>query len=135
MILKLCARCQKVIEGPNTYCDKCKDMISDLIEQRKQQNNSRYNRNRNTQYAKFYNSKEWRTLSKSYLIKHSMCEECEKEAKSNNKYNIQIAEEVHHKEPIQTEIGWLRRLDWNNLIALCHCHHNIKHGRFKRKRD
>lgn len=135
MILKLCARCQKLIEAPNTYCDKCKDAISNLIEQRKQQSNNKYNRNRATKYTKFYNSKEWRMLSKSYLTRHSICEECEKEAQLVDKYNIQIAEEVHHREPIQTEAGWIRRLDWNNLIALCHRHHDIKHERFKRKKS
>ena len=131
MRLKLCARCQKVIEAPNRYCDKCKQIVNDLVEQRKQQTNNRYNKNRDTKYIKFYNSKEWRMLSKSYMAKHIMCEECEEEARLNNKYAVQISEEVHHKEPIQTETGWLRRFDWSNLVALCHYHHDVKHGRFK----
>lgn len=134
MRLKLCARCQRIIEAPNRYCDKCKTIVNESVEQRKKQRNNRYNQNRDTKYTKFYNSKEWRMLSKSYITKHKMCEECEKESNLNDKYNIQIAEEVHHKDPIQTEIGWIRRLDWNNLIALCHDHHNIVHGRFKGKR-
>lgn len=134
MKMKLCARCQKVIEAPNRYCDSCKSKVEKQIVERKQQTNSRYNKNRDSKYTKFYNSKDWRTLSKTYLLKHNMCEECEKEARLQDKYNIQISEEVHHREPIQTPTGWLRRFEWNNLIALCHYHHDVAHGRFKGKR-
>ena len=133
--MKLCARCHKVIQAPNRYCDKCKPIIEKQIEQNKQRANTRYNKQRNTKYTRFYNSQAWRTLSKTYMNKHYLCEECQKEAILNNKYTISLAEEVHHKEPIQTEAGWQRRLDWDNLIALCHMHHNIAHKRFKGKRD
>lgn len=135
MRMKLCARCQKVIQAPNTYCDKCKPIVDEQVEERKQRNNSRYNQNRDSKYTKFYNSKEWRTLSKVYINKHYMCEECEREARLNDKYNIQISEEVHHIDPIQTDAGWIRRLDLNNLIALCHRHHDIAHGRFKGRKS
>lgn len=135
MRLKLCARCQKVIEAPNRYCESCKKIVSKTIEERKKQTNNRYNKKRDTKYTKFYNSKDWRVLSKAYITKHNLCEECQKEAKLNNKFVIEIAEEVHHIEPIQTETGWLRRLEWNNLIALCHYHHDVKHGRFKRRKS
>lgn len=131
MIMKLCARCQKLIQAPNRYCDTCKVVIDKQVEQIKQKNNSRYNKQRNPKYSKFYNSKAWRTLSKRYITKYYLCEECQKEAEIKNEYTICLAEEVHHKEPIQTETGWLRRLEWNNLISLCHKHHDIAHKRFK----
>lgn len=134
MLVKMCARCQKVIQAPNRYCDKCKIIMQKQIEEIKQKNNNRYNKQRDKKYTQFYNSKVWRTLSKDYLNKHYMCEECAKEAKLKKEYSIQLAEEVHHKEPIQTETGWLRRLEWNNLISLCHFHHDLAHGRFKRNR-
>ena len=134
MKMKLCARCQKLIEAPNRYCDKCKDIVKKQIELNKQKSNTRYNKSRDKKYEQFYNSKAWRTLRKKYADKHYKCEECEKEAKLKGEYTIQLTEEVHHIEPIQTETGWLRRLDWNNLIALCHTHHDIAHGRFKGKR-
>lgn len=133
MLLKLCARCQKVIQAPNRYCDKCKEMVNKTIEENKQQSMSRYNKTRDKKYKTFYNSKDWKLLKEAYKTKHPYCELCQEEAKKQNKYTIQITEEIHHKEPIQTPTGWLRRLEWSNLIALCHIHHNITHDRFKKR--
>lgn len=110
MLVKLCARCQCVVQAPATYCNKCKAIMQEQIESRKQYSNTRYNKQRDKKYAQFYNSKAWRTLSKEYIKKNYLCEECQKEARSNKEYNIQLAEEVHHKDPIQKETGWLRRL-------------------------
>ena len=131
MRMKLCARCQKLIEAPNRYCEACKVIADKQAEEYKQKSNSRYNKQRDTKYTKFYNSSAWRTLSKSYLTKHYLCEECQREAAINKTHTIELAEEVHHKEPIQTETGWIRRLEWSNLISLCHTHHDIAHGRFR----
>ena len=133
MLLKLCARCQKVIQAPNRYCDKCKEIVNKTIEENKQQSMSRYNKTRDKKYKTFYNSKDWKLLKESYKTKHPYCELCQEEAKKQNKYTIQLTEEIHHKEPIQTPTGWLRRLEWSNLIALCHIHHNIMHDRFKKR--
>ncbi len=134
MLVKLCARCQKIVQAPNTYCDKCRPIMQKQIENRKQYSNIRYNKQRDKKYTQFYNSKAWRTLSKQYIAKNYLCEECQKEAELKKEYTIELAEEVHHKEPIQTATGWLRRLEWSNLISLCHMHHDIAHKRFKRKR-
>ncbi len=127
MRLKLCAKCQKVIEAPNTYCEECQKKVDEFKEEYKKKANNRYNKQRNKKEEQFYNSKAWRTLSKKYMDKHSLCELC-------NKDTYTLAEEVHHIKPIQTPEGWERRLDWHNLIALCHMHHNMMHGRFKRRR-
>ncbi len=132
--MKLCARCQRLIQAPNRYCDACKIKIEKQIEEYKQKGNNKYNQQRDKKYIQFYNSKAWRALSKKYITKHYLCEECQKEAKLKNEYTICLAEEVHHKEPIQTEAGWLKRLDESNLIALCHMHHDIAHKRFKGRR-
>lgn len=134
MLVKLCARCQKIVQAPNTYCDKCRPIMQKQIENRKQYSNTRYNKQRDKKYTQFYNSKAWRTLSKQYITKNYLCEECQKEANIKKEYTIELAEEVHHKEPIQTSTGWLRRLEWSNLISLCHMHHDIAHKRFKRRR-
>jgi 5-methylcytosine-specific restriction protein A len=134
MIMKLCARCQKLIQAPNRYCDICKSKVEKQIEEYKQKSSSRYNQQRDKKYIQFYNSKAWRNLRKKYISKHYLCEECQKEAKLKNEYTICLAEEVHHKEAIQTDEGWLRRLDEGNIIALCHKHHNIAHERFNRRR-
>lgn len=134
MVMKLCARCQKLIQAPNRYCDNCRVSVEQQVEQYKQKSNNRYNRQRDKKYIQFYNSKAWRILSKKYRDKHYLCEECQKEAKQNNEYSIQLSEEVHHIDPIKTPEGWERRLDWDNLKALCHIHHDIAEGRFKGKR-
>lgn len=132
--MKLCARCQKIIQAPNRYCDKCKPIMEKQIEEIKQKGNARYNKQRNKKEQQFYNSKAWRILRADYLDKHYLCEECQREAEENKKYSIQLAEHVHHKEPIQTPTGWIRRLDWHNLEALCKIHHNVKHKRFGGRR-
>lgn len=134
MLLKLCARCQKVIQAPNRYCSNCQKIVDKEIEINKQRNMSRYNKNRDNKYKTFYNSKDWKLLKEAYKIKHPYCEMCQEEAKQEGKYTIQLTEEIHHKEPIQTPTGWLRRLKWSNLIALCHKHHNIQHNRFKKRK-
>ena len=134
MLLKLCARCQKVIQAPDRYCDKCKEIVNKTIEENKQQSMSRYNKTRDKKYKSFYNSKDWKLLKEAYKTKHPYCELCQEEAKKQDKYTIQLTEEIHHKEPIQTPTGWLRRLEWSNLIALCHIHHNMMHDRFKKRR-
>lgn len=134
MLLKLCARCKKVIQAPNRYCKRCSELFDKEKEINKQKQMSRYNQKRNKQYKKFYNSKEWKILRNTYLEKNPICEMCKEEAKKNNKYTVQLTEEVHHKEPIQTPTGWLRRFEWNNLIGLCHKHHDEKHKRFKKKK-
>lgn len=134
MLLKLCARCQKVIQAPNRYCSNCQKIVDKEIEINKQRNMSRYNKNRDNKYKTFYNSKDWKLLKEAYKIKHPYCEMCQEEAKQEGKYTIQLTEEIHHKEPIQTPTGWLRRLEWSNLIALCHKHHDVQHNRFKKRK-
>lgn len=108
--MKLCARCQTLIQAPNRYCDKCKTIVEKQVEEIKQKSNNRYNRQRDKKYMQFYNSKAWRTLSKKYITKHYMCEECQKEAEQRKEYNIQLAEEVHHKEPIQTDTRMVKKV-------------------------
>lgn len=134
MQLKLCPKCKKVIEAPNKYCTRCQKIVEKEIEENKQRRMSRYNKTRDKKYKTFYNSKEWKTLRDAYKEKHYLCEMCQEEAKRNNQHSIQLTEEVHHKEAIQTPMGWLRRLEWSNLIALCHKHHDMKHNRFKKRR-
>ena len=134
MLLKLCARCQKVIQAPNRYCTNCQKIVEKEIEKNKQRNMSRYNKNRDKKYKAFYNSKEWKLLRDTYKKKHNLCKKSKEEAKKNKKKKIKIIKKVHHKEPIQTPTGWLRRLEWSNLISLCHKHHNMQHNRFKKRR-
>ncbi|MBC5996368.1 hypothetical protein EAI30_10240 [Romboutsia ilealis] len=128
MITKLCARCKVTIQYPQTYCDRCKEIVDKDKEEAKvkysKAANSRYNKKRDPKYVRFYNSMEWKILSKKYLQdKKYKCEDCGA-----------IASEVHHIKAIQTEEGWLLRLDYNNLRCQCLECHNKKHNRFKRRK-
>ncbi|MDD2952535.1 MAG: HNH endonuclease signature motif containing protein [Parabacteroides sp.] len=86
----------------------------------KKRYNKRYNKERDPKYSRFYNSPAWRALSARYMQDHKYtCEECNK-----------IATQVHHKTPIQTDLGWDLRYDYDNLEALCDRCHNKAHKRF-----
>lgn len=143
MIVKMCAKCKKVIEYPNRYCSKCQKIVDEQAEEIKKRSNIRYNKTRDPRLVKFRKSDEWQRLKNKYLqdlqqkygdVKYAYkCEDCIEENKKNSAYKIQLAEEVHHLEFIETPEGWLRRLDYNNLRALCHMHHDKRHNRFQKK--
>ena len=126
MIYKLCNKCKITILYPNKYCFECLKIVEANQEILKSKRNSRYNKNRDSKYKEFYNSKEWRMLKdKKLQDEQYRCEydKCNK-----------LATEVHHIIPIQIEAGWNRRLDYDNLMCLCVEHHNLKHNRFQRRR-
>ena len=113
-MLKLCRRCGAMVEYPEKYCERCKTQAAS--EQREQVR--RYDRQRNPQHRRFYNSKAWKTLSaKKMQDAGYRCEQCG-----------ELATEVHHIETL--EANWGRRMDYTNLKALCHRCHDEIHGRF-----
>lgn len=124
MILKMCRRCKGVVVYPATYCDACKELVDKEREERavvvNKKAQKKYDAKRDKKYVRFYNSPEWRMLKARYMQdKGYRCERCRG-----------IATEVHHVEPIQTEQGWVRRLDYTNLLNVCTRCHNKEHGRF-----
>lgn len=141
MIIKMCAKCGKLIEHPNKYCDICKVKEEKYKEERQKIYDSRYDKKRNQKYVKFRKSKEWLLLKERYLsdlqikynnIKYAYkCEDCIEENLKDSSYKIRLAEEVHHLIFIETPEGWVRRLDYHNLRALCHKHHDKRHNRFQ----
>ena len=64
----------------------------------------------------FYNSTQWRKLSKLYRKAHPICEHC----------NTSASKHTDHIKPISTNEGWELRLDWDNFQALCIPCHSIK---------
>ena len=126
MIYKLCNKCKKPIMYQNKYCDICSKIVEANQEFLKSERNKRYNQNRDTKYKEFYNSKAWRILKEKKL----QDEQYRCEYDNCNK----LATEVHHIIPIQVEVGWSKRLDYDNLMCLCIEHHNLKHNRFQRRR-
>ena len=105
--LKPCAvsGCPNLTDG--TYCEK-----------HRKERNIEYSRfNRDNELQKFYKSKEWRDLRRSYLESHPLCCECLKQGK------YVTATIVDHIVPIR-QGG--KRLDANNLQSLCLSCHTLK---------
>ena len=128
MLLKDCKRCGNLISYGAVYCPTCKPIVEAEREARRAERlkeaNRRYNKGRDPKYLRFYNSIEWRTLSRKRLQ-----DDCYKCVKCNK-----IASEVDHIIPIQTPEGWELRLDYSNTQSLCLDCHNDKHDRFKKRR-
>lgn len=127
MLLKSCNKCGTLIPYGSAYCDICRPIVEAEREARRLEyskaSNRRYNAKRDPKYIRFYNSSDWRILSRKRLQDDGYkCVLCKK-----------IASEVDHIKPIQTPEGWELRLDYNNLQSLCIDCHNAKHERFKKK--
>ena len=125
MLVKPCAKCKRLIQyNGRSYCPSCE--VTARAERdaqalkRKRIRDRAYNRKREPRYSRFYSSADWRRTSKAKMAEANYrCEECGA-----------IAAEVHHIDPIQTDAGWHRRLEWSNLKALCIRCHNKAHRRF-----
>lgn len=124
MLLKACNRCGTFIQYGSAYCTICRPIVEAEREAKRieynKASNRRYNKTRDPKYGRFYNSTDWRVLSRTRLQGDGYrCVKCGA-----------IASEVDHIKPIQTPEGWELRLDYNNLQSLCIGCHNAKHKRF-----
>lgn len=129
MLLKPCGRCRALIPYGNAYCDTCMPIVEAYRAERlrgaKRKNNRDYNRGRDPKYTRFYNSKEWRILSRKIMQDQGYkCAWCGA-----------ISEGVDHIQEIKTPEGWERRLDPTNLRPLCHACHDKRHDRFKKRSE
>lgn len=128
MLLKSCNRCGTLIQYGAVYCEVCRPIVEAEKEERlkalRREGHKRYNRTRDPKYVRFYNSGDWKILSRKRLQDDGYkCVKCGK-----------IASEVDHIVPIQTPEGWERRLDYSNTRSLCLDCHNERHNRFKKKK-
>ena len=126
MIMKPCPRCKRLMPYGQAYCKDCTPIAQAELEAIKEQNlkrkMQRYNSRRDPKYLTFYRSKDWKRQSRAKL--ESVQYKCE--ARLNE--NCQVyAVEVHHIKPIQTPEGWDKRLEWENLEAVCTSCHNGRH--------
>lgn len=125
MLLGLCRKCQKPVPYPMKYCGVCQTNYDHERKENERVNQRRYDRKRDKKYIRFYKSKEWQQLSGAYMqAKGYQCE-------FKGKRCQRMATEVHHVEPIQKDSGWIRRLDYDNLMAVCVQCHNEVHKRFR----
>ena len=78
--------------------------------------------NYHSRYSQFYNSVQWHELRNfKWQESNGLCEKCYKQG------IIKASREIHHIVPI--EVDWSKRLDYDNLIALCSDCHNAEHER------
>ncbi len=139
MVMKICRNCGALIPYPYAYCNKCQEDYNVQREKQikiaKKKYDANYNKyKRNPEHVRFYNSIEWKILKEKYLQDQQYrCEKCAELHQLNPKYKRKVAVEVHHVKWLSTPEGWDRRLDYTNLMALCHKHHDEIHGRFQRK--
>lgn len=131
-----CPRCKLLIPVGIAYCDDCRPVAeaqaAEAIERRRAfkraKYNKAYNQRRDPKYGRFYNSADWRTLSRTKL------QDCGYKCEAKLDGCQRLAVEVHHIEPIKTPEGWDKRLDWDNLMGVCIACHNVLDGKtFKRK--
>lgn len=136
MALHPCPRCKRLIPVGVAYCEACRPMAeaqaAEAIERRqafkRARYNKAYNKKRDPKYGRFYNSKEWRLLSRTKL------QDCGYKCEAGLDGCGKLAVEVHHIKPIKTDEGWNARLEWDNLMGVCIACHNILDGKnFKRK--
>lgn len=128
MLLKSCGRCGDLIPYGSTYCPTCTPIVETEIEARLRESrlksNKRYNKKRDPKYVRFYNSTDWKILSRKRLQDDGYrCVKCGA-----------IASEADHIKPIQTPEGWELRLEYDNTRSLCLDCHNERHDRFKKKK-
>ena len=107
-LYSLCIKCKKKIAYRVTRCDDCQREYNKYIESK-----------RDKQRADFYRSYRWQKLRKQVLEDNNyMCMKCKERGR------VREATEVHHIEQLAT--NWSKRLDYDNLMALCYdCHHEI----------
>ncbi|EOY7134469.1 TPA: HNH endonuclease [Clostridioides difficile] len=120
-IKKFCARCGKIISYGNRYCDTCQSIYD-------RHNRLRYRdynlKKRNKEKQLFYNSKEWKSISKVIRNRDKgLCLLC-LDNKRLNYYDV-----VHHV--VELEEDRLLALSKDNLLCLCHNCHNKVHSQYK----
>ncbi len=131
-----CPRCKQLIPVGVAYCDTCRPVAeaqaAEAIERRqayrRAKYNKAYNQRRDPKYGRFYNSSDWRTMSRAKL------QDCGYKCEAKLDGCQRLAVEVHHIEPIKTPEGWDKRLEWDNLMGVCIACHNVLDGKtFKKK--
>ena len=73
---------------------------------------------------KAYQDVKWRKERNLFLKEHPLCADCLAKGK------VTPATSIHHlKSPFSKgEVNWNLLYDWDNLVALCHECHGIRHA-------
>ena len=138
MLAHQCPGCGAFIPYGKVRCDacqakrdardrerECRDGRGGAMGAPRGKGKGREHRPTDPKYKAFYKSADWRRLSAWALAQSGWrCADCGG-----------VATDVHHVVPIQTDEGWQRRLDPDNVVALCVSCHNQRHGRFVRSKN
>lgn len=128
------AGCMTLIPYDQRYCSKHEyhkpiDQADD--KERHKINKAVYHRRMNSKhegkYQHFYRSTAWKKLSHHWLMMHPLCVACEARG------IYRKADLVDHIVELRDD--WSKRLDPDNLQALCYSCHNKKTWREKHKRE
>ena len=113
--------CSKVVPLKQRYCEE--------HEKIRARERTKANREKNPLEQAFYNSKEWRWLSRNIRSTQQFCEGCKRQGLAK------FGDLVDHIVPLK--LAWPLRLEPSNLQVLCHQCHNKKRdleGRFYMKK-
>ena len=116
--------CINLTDNKNGYCDEHQKDYYQKMNERDRRYRARvgYRRRARTDIDKFYSSKQWQDLRAYVLARDNyLCQDCLKEHK------ITAARDVHHIEFLLN--NWDKRLEDNNLIALCRECHRKRHSK------
>lgn len=120
---KLCAKCGKIVDYGNRYCDRCQ-VIADKMKKDQSKNYNRNNRDKESQ--SFYNSSAWKAIVSVVKARDKgLCLYCLSKNKLSY-YNV-----IHHIEELKDNKD--KSLDIDNLISLCHSCHAKIHVEYKTK--
>ena len=110
--------CKEIVRDGTSKCEKHKRKQTKESNKLRKVNGGRRN-------AKVYDSVRWRNLSKKKRQNTPFCEMCDEEGVTT------VADVVDHI--VEIEDGG-DPFAWDNLMSLCHGHHNSKTAKEKRKR-
>jgi|SRR5699024_698993 len=115
---RICAQamCRNRVDLPQTYCAE-HNGHSD-----KQYNKHVRTNSFNKKYDDFYHSTQWTKTRKTKLMQQPLCEVCSREGRMTK------ADMIHHIIELRSPNGWEKRLDLDNLEAICYeCHNKEEH--------
>ena len=114
MVKRKCFKsgCREYIDYNKKYCERHKGLDNKTYNKQVRFNET------NRKYYDFYNSSQWRKLSKRKRYANPLCEHCLAQGR------IKQAGMVDHVVEIREEFDL--RFEWDNLQSLCNNCHNTK---------
>ena len=127
MLKRLCRRCNKVIDAPNSYCDEC---AKERAEKYNKQTRKAYDdRRKDDKHHAFYQTPEWKWTRDAVLKKYNYIDLYELHV--NKK--IVKANTVHHI--IEVREDYDKRLDMDNLFPCSSRTHNKIEKMYRRNKE